>query len=62
MPEKGSREDRKKRELDERLDRELAQSFPASDPPKVTLGVSAKKPESRRGGSPAPKKKAKKQG
>ncbi len=39
MPEKGSREDRKKRELDERLDRELAQSFPASDPPKVTLGV-----------------------
>jgi hypothetical protein len=31
-----TREERKKRELDDELDRQLDQTFPASDPPKVT--------------------------
>jgi len=31
-----SEEQRDKRELDEELDRQLEQTFPASDPPKVT--------------------------
>ena len=35
MP-KETREQREKRELDEELDRQLEQTFPASDPPKVT--------------------------
>ena len=34
-----TREQREKREVDERLDRELEQSFPASDPPTVTRNV-----------------------
>jgi len=29
-------EQRQKRELDEELDRQLEQTFPASDPPKIT--------------------------
>jgi hypothetical protein len=33
---KETREQRKKRKIDENLDRELEQSFPASDPPKIT--------------------------
>jgi hypothetical protein len=37
MPkEKNTREEREKQELDEELDRQLEQTFPASDPPKVT--------------------------
>lgn len=36
---KETREQRGKREVDERLDRELEQSFPASDPPTVTRNV-----------------------
>ena len=37
MPKAGeTREERAKRELDEELDRQLEQTFPASDPPKVT--------------------------
>jgi hypothetical protein len=37
MPKKAeTREERDKRELDEELDRQLEQTFPASDPPKVT--------------------------
>lgn len=36
---KETREERDKREVDERLDRELAQSFPASDPPTVIRNV-----------------------
>lgn len=31
-----TREQREKRELDEELNRQLEQSFPASDPPKIT--------------------------
>ena len=31
-------EQREKRELDEELDRQLQQTFPASDPPKITRG------------------------
>jgi hypothetical protein len=31
-----TREEREKRELDKELDRQLEQTFPASDPPKVT--------------------------
>ena len=31
-----TREQREKRELDEELDRQLEQTFPASDPPKIT--------------------------
>ena len=37
MPKRGeTRKERKKRELDDELDRQLEQTFPASDPPKVT--------------------------
>lgn len=37
MPRKNkTREEREKRELDKELDRQLEQTFPASDPPKVT--------------------------
>ena len=36
--EKETREQREKRELDHELDRQLEQTFPASDPLKVTLG------------------------
>ena len=36
MPRKNeTREEREKRELDKELDRQLEQTFPASDPPKV---------------------------
>lgn len=56
MPkQKETRENREKRELDERLDRELEQSFPASDPPKLTRSVPA--PKSRRSRSPTTRKK-----
>jgi hypothetical protein len=34
-------EQRRKRELDEELDRQLEQTFPASDPPKITRSVPA---------------------
>jgi hypothetical protein len=34
-----TREERRKRELDDELDRQLDQTFPASDPPKVTRGT-----------------------
>lgn len=51
MPrENETREQREKRDLDEQWDRELEQSFPASDPPKLTLSVPAS--ESRRSRSP----------
>jgi hypothetical protein len=36
MPKKETREEQEKRELDEELDRQLEQTFPASDPPKIT--------------------------
>jgi hypothetical protein len=36
-----AREHPDKRKLDEELDRELEQTFPASDPPKVTRSVPA---------------------
>ena len=40
MPnEKETRAQRKKRKLDEQLDRELEESFPASDPPTITRNV-----------------------
>jgi hypothetical protein len=40
MPkEKETRPQRKKRQLDEELDRQLEQTFPASDPPKITRSV-----------------------
>ena len=40
MPkEKETRQQRNKRKLDEELDRQLEQTFPASDPPKVTRSV-----------------------
>jgi hypothetical protein len=42
MPKKGeTREEREKRELDEELDRQLEQTFPASDPLKVTRSTPA---------------------
>ncbi|MGD9921311.1 MAG: hypothetical protein AB7V13_07665 [Pseudorhodoplanes sp.] len=34
-------EKRDKRELDQELDRQLEQTFPASDPPKITRSVPA---------------------
>lgn len=34
-----TREQREKRKLDEELDRQLEQTFPASDPPKLTRSV-----------------------
>jgi hypothetical protein len=36
-----TREERAKRELDDELDRQLEQTFPASDPPKVTRSTPA---------------------
>jgi hypothetical protein len=39
-------EQREKRKLDEELDRQLEQTFPASDPPKITR-TPAKRPESK---------------
>jgi hypothetical protein len=37
MPKEGeTRKEREKREIDDELDRQLEQTFPASDPPKVT--------------------------
>lgn len=36
---KESRQQREWRELDEELDRQLEQTFPASDPPKITRSV-----------------------
>lgn len=42
MPtEKQTREQREKQALDDELDRELEQTFPASDPPKVTRSAPA---------------------
>ena len=38
-----TREQREKRELDEELDRQLKQTFPASDPPKITRTVVTKR-------------------
>ena len=35
------RKEREKRDLDQELDRQLEQTFPASDPPKVTLSIPA---------------------
>ena len=40
MP-KETREQREKREVDEELDRQLEQTFPASDPPKATRSLPA---------------------
>jgi hypothetical protein len=37
-----TREQREKRELDEELDRQLEQTFPASDPPKITRTAAAR--------------------
>jgi hypothetical protein len=37
----GNAEERQRRELEEELDRQLEQTFPASDPPKVTRSVPA---------------------
>jgi hypothetical protein len=37
-----TREQREKRELDEELNRQLEQTFPASDPPKITRTAAAK--------------------
>lgn len=40
MPtEKLTPEERQKRDIDEELDRQLEQTFPASDPPKITRNV-----------------------
>jgi hypothetical protein len=42
MPkEKETREQREKRELDDELDRQLQETFPASDPPKITRSTPA---------------------
>jgi hypothetical protein len=38
-----TREQREKRELDEELERQLEQTFPASDPPKITRTAAAKR-------------------
>lgn len=38
-----TREQREKRELDEELNRQLEQTFPASDPPKITRAAAAKR-------------------
>ena len=35
------REEREKRDLDNELDRQLEQTFPASDPLKITLSIPA---------------------
>ena len=36
-----TREQREKRELDDELNRQLEETFPASDPPKVTRSIPA---------------------
>lgn len=36
---KETREQREKREIDDELDRQLEQTFPASDPPKITRSI-----------------------
>jgi hypothetical protein len=36
MPKKMTREQRERKAVEDELDRELDQSFPASDPPKIT--------------------------
>ena len=42
MPkEKETREHRERRELDDELNRQLEETFPASDPPKVTRSIPA---------------------
>jgi hypothetical protein len=42
MPkENETREQREKRELDDELNRQLKETFPASDPPKVTRSIPA---------------------
>jgi hypothetical protein len=42
MPkEKETREQHEKQKLDDELDRELEETFPASDPPKVTRSIPA---------------------
>ena len=42
MPkEKEAREQHEKQKLDDELDRELEETFPASDPPKVTRSIPA---------------------
>jgi len=38
-----TQEQREKRELDEELNRQLEQTFPASDPPKITRTAAAKR-------------------
>jgi hypothetical protein len=48
MPkEKETREQREKRKLDEELDRQLEQTFPASDPPKITRTPSKPPPDAK---------------
>jgi hypothetical protein len=48
MPKKAETpQEREKRKLDEELDRQLDQTFPASDPLKVTRGA-PERPQSRR--------------
>ena len=42
---KETHEEREKRKLDEELDRQLEQTFPASDPPKITRSIPAAQPE-----------------
>jgi hypothetical protein len=52
MPkDKEAREEREKQRLDDELDRELAETFPASDPPKVTRSIPSTQitPKPRRG-------------
>lgn len=39
MPKKETHQQRKKREIDQELDRQLEDSFPASDPPKITRSL-----------------------
>ena len=54
MPkEKETREHRERRELDDELNRQLEETFPASDPPKVTRRIQP--PKSPRGPAPATK-------
>jgi hypothetical protein len=43
-------EQREKRKLDEELDRQLEQTFPASDPPKITRSVPPTKGDREPGG------------
>jgi hypothetical protein len=42
---KETAEEREKRELDAELDRQLEQTFPASDPPKITRSTPAPRPD-----------------